>query len=183
MRDALTKHHSLSLQALRSYWLRGSAGRHLSESACKQNFTVARSLWGHLCVSICSVALGSSLLASSQGNLSSLPTGGWSSIQDILRAQRARTSQQHLAPSVEWLRLSASCATLAGASDAVRGAVLSRHVVQLDVNVLAAAEHAAQAWEAAVAARSECTSQQHLAPWFRVCDVKFYISFYIYILP
>jgi hypothetical protein len=48
--------------------------------------------------------------------------------------------------------LSPSCATLAGASDAVRGAVLSRHVVQLGVNVLGAAEHAAQEWEAAVAA-------------------------------
>ena len=47
--------------------------------------------------------------------------------------------------------------------------------MQLDVNVLGAAEHAAQAWEAAVAARSERTSQQHLAPWLRlspcvVCD-------------
>ena len=34
----------------------------------------------------------------------------------------------------------------------MRGAVLSRHVVQLGVNVLGAAEHAAQEWEAAVAA-------------------------------
>mgnify|MGYP007078152806 CR=1 FL=1 len=40
--------------------------------------------------------------------------------------------------------------------------------MQLDVNVLGAAEHAAQAWEAAVAARSERTSQQHLAPWLRL---------------
>ena len=45
----------------------------------------------------------------------------------------------------------------------MRGAVLSGYVVQLDVNVLGAAEHTAQAWEAAVAARSERTSQQHLA--------------------
>ena len=61
-----------------------------------------------------------------------------------------------------------ACALAARAANAVPPT--PQHVI-----VLGAAEHAAQAWEAAVAARSERTSQQHLAPWLRlspcvVCD-------------
>ena len=46
-------------------------------------------------------------------------------------------------------------ATMTGAPDAMRSAVLCRHTVQLDVNVLGAAGHTAEAQEAAVATHSE----------------------------